>query len=247
MIKRLIILSGIILILSRFPLSAADSETVLRIGNFSAASADTAFPSGWEPYTFKNISRHTDYNLVKDNDRLVVKAMSASSASGLIRKLNIDPKEYPILNWRWKVTNIIKNGDITSKAGDDCAARLYILFQYDPKKLKGFDKVKYMAARHIYGEYPPLCAIVYIWANKAKKGTVMPNPYSDKAVSITVESGENRLHEWVQETRNVYQDYQKLIGGQPPMISGVAIMTDTDNTGESAITFYGDILFMKSK
>jgi len=45
----------------------------------------------------------------------------------------------------------------------------------------------------------------------------------------------------------VYQDYQKLIGGQPPMISGVAIMTDTDNTGESAITFYGDILFMKSK
>jgi hypothetical protein len=29
------------------------------------------------------------------------------------------------------------------------------------------------------------------------------------------------------------------------MISGVAIMTDTDNTGESATAYYGDILFKK--
>ena len=29
------------------------------------------------------------------------------------------------------------------------------------------------------------------------------------------------------------------------MISGVAIMTDTDNTGESAIAYYGDIVFRK--
>jgi hypothetical protein len=28
-------------------------------------------------------------------------------------------------------------------------------------------------------------------------------------------------------------------------ISGVAIMTDTDNTGESATAFYGDILLKK--
>lgn len=30
------------------------------------------------------------------------------------------------------------------------------------------------------------------------------------------------------------------------MISGVAIMTDTDSTGESATAFYGDILFKKA-
>jgi hypothetical protein len=29
------------------------------------------------------------------------------------------------------------------------------------------------------------------------------------------------------------------------MISGVAIMTDTDNTGESAVAYYGDIIFKK--
>jgi hypothetical protein len=31
------------------------------------------------------------------------------------------------------------------------------------------------------------------------------------------------------------------------MISGVAIMTDTDNTGESAAAFYGDIVFKKAE
>ena len=44
-----------------------------------------------------------------------------------------------------------------------------------------------------------------------------------------------------------YEDYKKAFGEEPPMISGVAIMTDTDNTGESAIAYYGDILFSKTK
>jgi len=30
------------------------------------------------------------------------------------------------------------------------------------------------------------------------------------------------------------------------MISGIAIMTDTDNTGESATAYYGDIAFKKA-
>jgi hypothetical protein len=51
----------------------------------------------------------------------------------------------------------------------------------------------------------------------------------------------------VSEERNIYEDYKKAFGQEPPMISGVAIMTDTDNTGESAIAYYGDILFRKNK
>ena len=46
--------------------------------------------------------------------------------------------------------------------------------------------------------------------------------------------------------RNLYQGYKKAFGEEPPLISGVAIMTDTDNTGESATAYYGDILFKKS-
>ena len=60
---------------------------------------------------------------------------------------------------------------------------------------------------------------------------------------IVVESGPAKRNTWFTEERNVYEDYKRPFGGEPPMISGVAIMTDTDNTGESAEAYYGDIVF----
>jgi len=56
---------------------------------------------------------------------------------------------------------------------------------------------------------------------------------------------EARLNQWLNEERNVYEDYKKAFGEEPSMISGIAIMTDTDNTGESTTAYYGDILFKK--
>ena len=64
-------------------------------------------------------------------------------------------------------------------------------------------------------------------------------------LSATLVSGSAKLDQWVNEKRNVYEDYKKAFKEEPPMISGVAIMTDTDNTGESATAFYGDIVFKK--
>ncbi len=62
---------------------------------------------------------------------------------------------------------------------------------------------------------------------------------------IVVESGGVKFDRWVNEERNIYEDYIKAFGEEPPLISGVAIMTDTDNTGESATAYYGDIQFAK--
>jgi hypothetical protein len=52
---------------------------------------------------------------------------------------------------------------------------------------------------------------------------------------------------WVDEERNLYEDYKKAFGSEPPMVSGVAIMTDTDNTKDSVIAYYGDIVFQASE
>ena len=97
-----------------------------------------------------------------------------------------------------------------------------------------------------YGQYPPIGAINYIWESKAPKGTMLPNTYTDKVIMFVVESGKEKLNAWVSEEQNVYEDYKKAFGEEPPMISGVAIMTDTDNTKESAISYYGDIVLKKS-
>jgi hypothetical protein len=99
--------------------------------------------------------------------------------------------------------------------------------------------------RLLYGQYPPLGAINYIWESKAPVGTMQPNTYTDQVIMFVVESGKDKLNTWVTEERNVYEDYKKAFGEEPPLISGVAIMTDTDNTQETGEAYYGDILFKK--
>ena len=221
------------------------SEQMLMIGDFSTSDAESGVPEGWEQLTFKKIDRHTRYELVREDGTVVVKAASNASASGLIRKIRIDPKEYKFLTWRWKITNILRKGDATKKEGDDFPARLWVNFEYDPRKLNLLERVKYEATRLIYGEYPPLCAITYVWGSKTPKRSVVPSAYSDKAVSVIVESGESRLNQWIEVTRNIYEDYRTVFQADPPPISGIAIMTDTDNTGESAVAYYGDIVLRK--
>jgi len=221
----------------------APQPAFLAVGFFSAATREGSLPDGWKPLTFKNIDRHTTYSLVKDGERTVVKAVAVASASGLVREVKIDPKQYPVVKWQWKVMNILKKGDVHRKEGDDYPARLYITFEYDPGKLGFFEKMKFEAVRLLYGQYPPVAAINYIWESKAPMGTVVPNSYTDRVKMIVVETGQTKLHQWVTEERNLYEDFKQAFGSEPPMISGVAIMTDTDNTGESATTYYGDILF----
>lgn len=219
---------------------------VIPVGSFSASPEGDSLPVAWKPLTFKKITRHTIYTLVKDGDTVVVKATSESSASGLIREVRIDPREYPIVQWRWKVSNVLKNSDVHRKDGDDYPARLYVAFEYDPERVGFFERVKYEAIRLLYGQYPPIAAINYIWESRAPPGTIVPNAYTDRVEMIVVESGPANLNRWMSEKRNLYEDYKRAFGGEPPMISGVAIMTDTDNTGESAMAFYGDILFNRA-
>ena len=226
--------------------SSAGSNDILEVGKFSASSIEDELPSNWESFAFKRIKKHTGYTLVKDNGIVVVKASSNRSASGLIRKIKIDLKKYPFISWRWKISKIYSKGDITQKKGDDYPARIYIIFENDVKQPTFFKKAKIRAYRLLYGEYPPSGAINYIWASCAPEGTIASNPYTIQSKMIVVQSGESRINTWIAEEKNVYEDYKKIFGNEPPMIAAVGIMTDTDDTEESALSFYGDIVF-KSK
>ena len=224
---------------------AAQSPPTLDVGKFSAENVGNTLPKDWKPQTFKGIERLTTYTLVKDGETTVMKAVANASASGLVRDIRIDPKQYPMVQWKWKIDNILQKADVRRKEGDDYPARLYIAFEYDSSKVEFFEKVKFQTIRLFYGKYPPLGAINYIWESKTPKETVLPNAYTNRVRMIVVESGAEKLNDWVDEERNVYEDYRKAFGEEPPMISGVAIMTDTDNTGESATAYYGDIVFKK--
>ena len=185
----------------------------LVLGNFSAGDL-----AGWQPKRFRG---ETSYSLVVDGERRVLKAHSRAAASGLYKEVDLDPAKHPVLRWSWKIGGTIPNGDERTKAGDDYAARVYIVF---PRTL--FWKTK---------------AINYIWANRLPQGESLPNAFTSNAVMVAVESGDGKAGTWVTEERNVYEDYRALFGEDPPAIDAIALMTDKDNTGGEAEAYYGDI------
>jgi hypothetical protein len=194
-----------------FSLSAFSESLVL--GNFSAGDL-----TGWKPKVFEG---ETSYSLVSEGERRVLKAESRKAASGLYKEVKLDPRKFPVLRWSWKIEGTIPNGNERTKEGDDYAARVYIVF---PRTL--FWKTK---------------AINYIWANRLPKGDSLPNAFTSNAMMVAVESGDGKIGTWVNEERNVYEDYRTLFGEDPPAIGAVAVMTDTDNTGGAAVAYYGDI------
>jgi hypothetical protein len=208
---------------------------------FSGPVGAEGLPEGWKALEFPKIERHTLYTVETDGTNSFLKAESRNSASGLYKEVDIDLREFPILSWRWKVERIIEKGDARTKQGDDYAARIYVTFEYDPERAPLLERLKYKVAGLIYGKVPA-SAINYIWANRLGKGEHIPNAYTDRSIMVAVESGPEFVGRWVSEERNVYEDYRAFFGVEPPGVSGIAVMTDTDNTKESAVAYYDDIV-----
>lgn len=187
----------------------------------------------------------TRYELVEDENGAFIAATSQSSASGLVYSVDIDPRRYSSIQWRWKVDQAIEKGNMLKKKGDDYSARIYLTFDYDPARLSFFDRTKYLLIKTFTNFEIPLRALNYVWANKAEAETIAPNPYSDWVYMIAHQSGNENAGKWQIERRNIFEDYRKAFGEEPGNITGVAIMTDSDDTKGSAKGYYGDILFRK--
>ncbi len=218
------------------------SVAPLVVGAFSRGTPGGPLPEGFVPLTFPAVTAHTTYALVRDADGTVVlEARAAGSASGLVRKLDLPADARPMLDWRWKAERLIARGDVTRKDGDDYPVRIYVSFRYSPERLSLAERVRYTAARVFYGEYPPHAGLNYIWDAKAPAGTVVPNPFTDRVRMFVVESGGANLNTWRDYRRDIVADYRRAFGEDPPPISGIAVMTDADNTGETVTAWYGDI------
>ncbi len=188
------------------------------ISNFGANGLQ-----GWESKSFKGL---TQYQLIQEKGKTVVRATSHNAASGLVKKISFDPKKYRYLRWSWKIDHTIPGGDEKTKAGDDYAARIYVVFSGS-----FFWQTK---------------AINYIWGNHLKKGEAIPSAFTSNAMMVAVESGQDKTGQWLNEEQDVLADYRHLFGSDPDEASAIAIMTDTDNTGGSAEAWYGDI-FLSSE
>lgn len=228
-------------------IGATGGADVIHVGHFSAAEADSnGHPVEWMPISFGDVDRKTRYQLVqrpvRDDSTTVVRAVSDGGAAGLGQEVRLDPRQYPLLTWQWKVSTVLEKGNAREKDGDDYPARIYVTFDYDPSNFGFFDRIKYNALQVLGYDQIPTRALNYIWASRVEKGTILQNPFTDWVQMVAVESGSTNVGTWVRERRNIRADYREAFGEAPPPVNGIAIMTDTDNTGESATAYYGDIV-----
>jgi hypothetical protein len=186
------------------------------VGAFSAGALDV-----WKTEKFKG---ETAYQLVTDGGRRVLRADSAGAASGLYRELTVALTDTPYLNWSWRVADVLENVDERSKSGDDYAARVYVVVS---------GGATFWRTR----------TLVYVWSSRQPVGSVWDSAYTANAKLLAVRSGKPETAAWFQEKRHVRDDWRRLFGESIERIDAVAIMTDTDNSGQSATAWYGDIYF----
>ncbi|NQU02970.1 MAG: DUF3047 domain-containing protein [Syntrophaceae bacterium] len=192
----------------------------------------------WKPLIFPKIKAHTVYSIVGDGDNFYLKAESNASASAIVYKDAFDASQYQKVRWRWKIEHVYKKGNAEEKSGDDYPIRGYITFQYDPDDKAAFgERLAYGIAKAFYGEYPPHSSLNYIWSNKSQAHTIMNSPYTDRAQMIILQSGNEKAGQWVTEEINILKDYKKAFGKNPPAAASIAIMNDSDDTGERAVSY----------
>ncbi|MDI6704460.1 MAG: DUF3047 domain-containing protein [bacterium] len=203
--------------------SAYEENDILIIDQFSSFDPKTHFPKHWRSKKNKGVGKY----IVEEKDgNYVLHVKSRSENVAILKEFEFDLKEYPFLNWRWKVIELPKNGDERYKRSVDSGASIYIIFKnpsiFSSKTLR------------------------YCWSTTLPVGAIVTSPYYSGSKIIVVESGDKKVGRWVMEKRNVYLDFKKVFKDkEPEKVRAIAILSDSDNTRSLAEAYYDDIFVSK--
>jgi hypothetical protein len=214
----------------------------LWVGRFDGSAG--GLPAGWKVEHLNPRFPATEYRQRSWDGVAAVEAMALGSMALLVRPLAVDLEITPVLCWRWRIDAPLLTADLGSKAGDDYAARVYLSFSVPPAALGLATRSKLAIARSLWGASLPDAAINYVWDNRYPIGTLRANAYTDRAQLLVLESGAERAGHWVAERRDVSSDLHRAFGDLPARLTGLAIASDTDNTGESARAGFADFHFV---
>ncbi len=223
--------------------SRAGARALPDVALFSPTPAGAALPPDWEKWILDPRKPPTRYTLEREDGRPVIHAVAVASVSALARKVLLDPRAYPLVRWRWKAERLIPHADELHAPRDDSPARLMIAFSGEPGRLDPAERAKLSLASALSKRDMPYATLMYIWSNEQPPGTLIANPRSSRVQMIVVERGAANLGRWMRYERDVVADYRRAFGEEPGLITLVGLMSDADDTGASASTYYGDIGF----
>lgn len=204
---------GLLLACIALALTAAEFP----VGDFANGTA------GWEERSF---SGETSYRVVRFEGRAVLEAVADDSASALYREIEIDLESTPYLRWEWRIEAPLDAGtNERSKAGDDYPARLYVVRR---------GGLAFWRTR----------ALNYVWSSTQPVDSRWENAYAGgNAQMWALDSGAGKASEWVSHRRDVRADWRAVFDEDIDTLDGVAVMTDTDDTGGIARAWYAEIRF----
>lgn len=212
------------------------------VGLFAAAgetAIDERFTSldDWEEIRFRGVDRPSEYTIVEAEGRSLLRLESSAGGSAILHGTPFDVYDYPVIEWRWRVHDTLAGGDLTTREGDDYAVRLYVNFEYDPSRVGVGTRIEYALIRLFYGQYPPHAAVAYIWSNRRWPVTWYENPFTSRVRMLPVDQGPDLRMQWRVHRRNIVDDYREAFGEDPPRIARIAIMGDSDGTGETSLAW----------
>jgi len=171
----------------------------------------------------------TQYSKVKGG---IIKAESLGSRASLFKDIEEKQRDFPILSWGWKISNVVRSAIETRKDRFDAAARVMAVFG----KASGFRG---------FGGEPSGIKIEYIWATHLPKGHVFDHPGEKNCKIFVLESGEAKVGQWIYEKRNIRKDYKTAFGSEPEGVLAIGIQTDTDQSNEMVTAYYTEPVLKK--
>ena len=182
-------------------------------------------PPGWQGQKWGD--PRYDFTVVEDGGDKALQLKSADDSSTISKEIKVDVKQYPILEWTWKVVTLPPHGHARKAEADDEAAQLYVTFPRFPTAVRSR-------------------VIGYIWDSTEPAGASFKSAKVSTVHFIVVRSGSADLGKWITETRNVLEDFRKIYGESPGEPAGaIALSINSQNTGSRAESLFGKILFKK--
>jgi hypothetical protein len=211
-------------------------------GPAPSAVAPAAPAEAWQPMPLPG-KRATRYATGRKDGRVVVHARAEGSASMWRRRTRLDPALLGAVRFSWRVDALNPAASVADIDHEDAVARLVFAFDGDRARLSPRTRAMFDLAQALGGEAPPFATLMYVWDTKAALDSVIVNPRTDRIRKIVVDAGPSQLGRWREHRRDLVADYQRAFGEPPGPLLGVALMTDSDNTGARAEAWYGPVSF----
>jgi len=212
---------------------------------FSSASG-TGLPAPWHIVTVPKIPRHTRYAIAENDGRRVVRADADASYANVVHPLDAEVGATPILRFAWRVDRFPENSDLATRAHDDVAAKVCVLFDVPLDRLSFVDRTKIQLGRRLFDSELPAATVCYVWDRTLPAGRWIDNAYTDRVRMLVLRSGANgdRSH-WIDERRDLRADFRQAFPREAtaglPRVAALAFATDTDNTKSKALAWFGDM------